>query len=39
VVVQDPDAVKKILSLVEKLEDLEDVKSVWHTMELPDGVV
>lgn len=37
VVMEDVESAKKILALVEKLEDLEDVKNVWHTMELPDG--
>ena len=37
--VTDKDTARKGLHLVEKLEDLEDVKAVHHNMDLADGLL
>ncbi|MGB0344293.1 MAG: YebC/PmpR family DNA-binding transcriptional regulator [Coraliomargarita sp.] len=37
--VSDKDTARKVLHLVEKLEDLEDVKAVHHNMDLADGLL
>ncbi|PDH30155.1 MAG: YebC/PmpR family DNA-binding transcriptional regulator [Puniceicoccaceae bacterium MED-G30] len=37
--VTDKDTARKVLHLVEKLEDLEDVKAVHHNMDLADGLL
>ncbi|ADE55492.1 YebC/PmpR family DNA-binding transcriptional regulator [Coraliomargarita akajimensis] len=37
--VSDKDTARKVLHLVEKLDDLEDVKAVHHNMEIADGLL
>jgi YebC/PmpR family DNA-binding regulatory protein len=37
--VADKDAARKVLHLVEKLDELEDVKAVHHNMELEDALI
>ena len=36
--IQDKDTARKVLHLIEKLDDLEDVKAVHHNMELTDDL-
>ena len=37
--VNDKDTARKVLHLVEKLEELEDVKAVHHNMDLDEGLL
>jgi YebC/PmpR family DNA-binding regulatory protein len=37
--IQDKDTARKVLHLIEKLDDLEDVKAVHHNMELTDDLL
>ena len=37
--VDDKDTARKVLHLVEKIDELEDVKAVHHNMELSDSVL
>ncbi|TVP76695.1 MAG: YebC/PmpR family DNA-binding transcriptional regulator [Puniceicoccaceae bacterium] len=37
--VEDKDTARKVLHLIEKLDDLEDVKAVHHNMEIADDVL
>ncbi|MBI2031817.1 MAG: YebC/PmpR family DNA-binding transcriptional regulator [Candidatus Levybacteria bacterium] len=37
--VKDPEMAKKILSLVDKLEDLEDVQNVYANFDIPENII
>ena len=37
--IDDKDTARKVLHLVEKIHELEDVKAVHHNMELSDSVL